>query len=150
MKMTKRNILVLSLSLVLIGAVTFSVRWIRYIDMAAFRILAQVVLNLLNGLIAWVAMKCTGMKPELDFQNKRQYGIGVAIALVLGVGIAVVPALCGFSLVGNHTDFSLRGGGAYTSSRPPALPLCRYVHRRDTESPLPLRLCRTLHLPRHR
>ena len=106
MKITKRNILVLSLSLVLIGAVTFSARFIKYIDLTALRIVAQVFLNLLNGLIAWVAMKLTDRKFAVDLKNKRQYGIGAAIALLLSVTIAVVPALCGFSLVGNHTDFS--------------------------------------------
>ena len=90
----------------LIGAVTFSVRFIKYIDLTAFRIAAQVFLNLLNGLIAWVAMKLTDRKFAVDLKNKRQYGIGAAIALLLSVTIAVVPALCGFSLVGNHTDFS--------------------------------------------
>lgn len=51
-------------------------------------------------------MKLTGMKPDIDSRNKRQYLIGGAIALALSVGIAVIPALCGFSLVGNHADFS--------------------------------------------
>jgi len=32
--------------------------------------------------------------------------IGFTIALVLSAVIAIIPALCGFSLVGEHTDFS--------------------------------------------
>lgn len=106
MKITKKNILILSLSLVLICAVTFSVRFIKNIDITAFKIIAQVFLNLLNGLIAWTAMKLTDIKFEIDFKNKHQYLIGAAIALALSVMIAIIPALCGFSLVGNHTDFS--------------------------------------------
>lgn len=106
MKMTKRNIFIFSLSLVLICAVTFSARFIKYIDITTFKIIAQVFLNLLNGLIAWMAMKLTDMKIEIDLKNKRQYLIGAAIALVLSVVIAIVPALCGFSLIGNHADFS--------------------------------------------
>lgn len=58
------------------------------------------------GLIAWIAMKLTGMQFDIDFKNGRQYLIGVALALALSVVIAIVPALCGFSLVGEHTDFS--------------------------------------------
>jgi len=106
MKITKKNIIILSLSLVLICAVTFSVRFIKYIDITALRIIAQVFLNLLNGLIAFLAMKLTGMKVGIDFKNKLQYPIGFAIALSLSIVIAVIPALCGFSLVGEHTDFS--------------------------------------------
>lgn len=63
-------------------------------------------LNLLNGIVALLAMKLTGMKIDIDFKNKRQYLIGVVIALTLSVIIAIIPALCGFSLVGNHSDFS--------------------------------------------
>ena len=46
------------------------------------------------------------MKIDLDLKNKRQYLIGAAIALALSLAIAVIPALCGFSLVGQHQDFS--------------------------------------------
>lgn len=106
MKFTRRNIVILSLSLVMICAVTFSVRFIKYIDITALKIIAQVFLNLLNGLIALIAMKLTGMKINIDLKNKRQYLIGAVIAFVLSVAIAIVPALCGFSLIGDHTDFS--------------------------------------------
>ena len=68
--------------------------------------MAYVFLNLANGLIALIAMKLTDMKIEIDFRNKNQYLIGIAIALGLSVLIAVIPALCGFSLIGNHADFS--------------------------------------------
>ena len=106
MKPTKRNIVILTLSLVLICTVTFSVRFVKYIDITAFRIIAQIALNLSNGLIAMIAMKLTNMEINFDVKNKRQYLIGIAIALVLSVVIAIVPALCGFSLIGNHTEFS--------------------------------------------
>lgn len=106
MKPTKRNIVILCCSLAMICAVTFGARFIKYIDIRVFKIAAKVVLNLLNGLIAWVAMKLAEMEVDLDLQNKRQYWIGVKIALVLSVAIAIIPAFCGFSLIGNHTDFS--------------------------------------------
>ena len=106
MKLTKRNIVILCCSLAMICAVTFSARFIKYIDIRVFKILAQVVLSLLNGLIAWIAMKLAGMKIDINLKNKHQYGIGVTISLILSVTIAIIPALCGFSLIGNHTDFS--------------------------------------------
>ena len=106
MEFTRRNIVILSFSLVMICAVTFSARFIKYIDVTALKIIAQVFLNLFNGLIALIAMKSTGMKINIDLKNKRQYLIGAVIALALSVVIAVVPALCGFSLIGDHADFS--------------------------------------------
>jgi len=106
MKLIKKNIIILCCSIAMICAVTFSARYIKYIDIAAFKIFAQVVLNLLNGIVAWIAMKLTGMTVDVDFKNKRQYLIGAAVALSLSVVIAIIPALCGFSLVGGHTDFS--------------------------------------------
>ena len=106
MKCTKRNIIVLSLSLAMICVITFSAKFVGYLDISEFRILALVLINLLNGLIALIAMKLTDMKIEISLRNKRQYLIGLAIALGLSGVIAVIPALCGFSLVGNHADFS--------------------------------------------
>ncbi len=106
MKLTKKNIVILSCSLALICAVTFSARFIKYIDITAFKIIARVFITLSNGLIALIAMKLTDMKIEIDLKSKHQYLIGIAIALGLSVVIAVIPALCGFSLIGNHTDFS--------------------------------------------
>ena len=106
MKLTKRNIVILSCSLALICAVTFSARFIKHIDITAFKIIAQVFIHLSNVLIALIAMKLTAIKIEIDLRNKHQYLIGIAIALGLSVVIAVIPALCGFSLIGNHEDFS--------------------------------------------
>lgn len=106
MKITKRNIVIFSLSLAMMCAVTFSARFIKYIDIPVFKIITKVFLNLSNGLIALIAMKLTDMKIEIDLRNKHQFLIGIAIALGLSVVIAVIPALCGFSLVGNHAEFS--------------------------------------------
>lgn len=106
MKPTKRNIVILCCSLALICVMTFSVRFLNYINMPILKITAKVVLNLLNGLIAWTGMKLAGMKADIDLKNKHQYWIGAAIALALSVVIAIIPALCGFSLIGNHADFS--------------------------------------------
>lgn len=44
------------------------------------------------------------MKINIDLKN--QYFVGISVALILSIIIAVIPALVGFSLIGNHTDFS--------------------------------------------
>ncbi len=106
MKRTKKNIIILCCSLVMILIVSFSTRFLKYIDISALKITVLIILNLLNGFIAWLAMKQTDMIVDVDFKNKRQYLIGAIIALALSVIIAVIPALCGFSLVGKHTNFS--------------------------------------------
>lgn len=106
MKRTKKNIIILCCSLVMILIVSFSTRFLKYIDISALKITVLIILNLLNGFIAWLAMKQTDMIVDVDFKNKRQYLIGAIIALALSVIIAVIPARCGFSLVGKHTNFS--------------------------------------------
>ncbi|WP_443720990.1 CPBP family glutamic-type intramembrane protease [Ruminococcus bicirculans (ex Wegman et al. 2014)] len=106
MEVKKRNIVILSLSLVMICTVTFCAKFVKYIDITALKVIVYIFLNLSNGLIALIAMKLTNMKINIAPKNKRQYLIGAAIALVLNVVIAIVPAFCGFSLIGNHMDFS--------------------------------------------
>jgi len=69
LKFTRRNIVIFSLSLAMICAVTFSARFIKYINITAFKIIAQVFINLLNGLIALIAMKLTDMKINIDLKN---------------------------------------------------------------------------------
>ena len=106
MEKTKRNVSVLCISLVCIIGVTLLAGFLKYISILWIRIAALVGMNLLNGVIALIAMKLTRMKINIDFKNKRQYVIGATIALALSVMIAIIPALCTFSLVGEHTNFS--------------------------------------------
>lgn len=106
MEKSRRNIAILCVSLVCIAGVTFCLRFLKHIDVRWLRIAALVGLNLLNGLIAFAAMKLTRMPIKLDWKNVRQYGIGALLAVALSLVIAVIPAVCGFSLVGGHSDFS--------------------------------------------
>lgn len=106
MEKTKRNIATLCISVVFMIAITFFARFVKIIDILWLRIAALVGLNLLNGVVALIAMKITRMKINIDFKNKHQIFIGAVIAITLSVFIAIIPALCGFSLVGEHTDFS--------------------------------------------
>lgn len=106
MEKKKSNIFILCASFACIVAVTFLAGLAQHIDALGLKIAALGCINLLNGLIALIAMKLTGMKIDIDFRNWRQYLIGAVIALSLSVVIAVIPALCGLSLIGARMDFS--------------------------------------------
>jgi membrane protease YdiL (CAAX protease family) len=107
MEKTKKNICILIVSIVCIAGITSLAGWIGYLSSPLLQSAAKVCLNLLNGLTAVLAMKLTGMKPEIDLRNKRQYLTGIELGLILAIFIAVIPALCGCSLVGGHIDFSI-------------------------------------------
>lgn len=98
--------MILCCSLICIAGITSLGGLLQYIDIVGLRIAAQVGIYLLIGAISFVSMKVTGMKITVNFRNKRHFLIGIAIATVLSAVIAVIPAVCGFSLVGNHRDFS--------------------------------------------
>lgn len=106
MKKAKKNITVLCCSIICIAVVTSLARYANRIDILGLKIFAFVGLNLLNGLVAFAAMKLTKMEIRIDLKNGRQYLIGAAIAVALSILVSIIPALCGFSLVGEHTDFS--------------------------------------------
>lgn len=106
MENIKRNILILCSSLIGIGTVTFLARFLKYIDILWLKILAKVFLNLMNGAIAYISMKLMKMQIQINLKNKKQYLIGAGMALALSGAIAIIPSLCGVSLVGNHMDFS--------------------------------------------
>lgn len=69
-------------------------------------ILLLVLVNLCNAGTAAAAMKITGMKLNPDFRNIKQYGIGILIAAGLTLIFGLIPVWCGFSLVGEHKDFT--------------------------------------------
>ena len=104
--MKKKKALVLILSIILITGITFLGGLSMSVEPIWLKSLLLVFINLCNGIVAVVAMKITDMKPELDIKNIKQYGIGIIIALALSLTIAFIPAICRFSLVGSHKDFS--------------------------------------------
>ena len=99
--------MILIASIICIFGITSLAGLINYIASPVLQNAARVGLNVLNALTAFAAMKLTGMKIEIDLKNKRQYPIGIGIALILSAVIAFIPTLCGFSLVGTHIDFSM-------------------------------------------
>ena len=107
MDAAKRKITtVLILSLLLIAGFTFLGGLCYSVERTWLKILLLVLVYYADAAVAMIAIKITGVKPEFDLKNVKQYGIGAAIAIILSLAIAVVPALCGFSLVGQHSDFS--------------------------------------------
>jgi membrane protease YdiL (CAAX protease family) len=106
MEKTKKNILILVISILCIAGITSLAGLVGYISSSVLQNAAKICLNLLNGLVAVIAMRLTGMKPEIDFKNRRQYLTGIVIGLVLGLAIAVIPSMFGLMLVGPHIDFS--------------------------------------------
>lgn len=102
----RKRAAILIVSLLLITGFTFLGGLCYSVERTWLKILLLVLVNYANAAVALIAMKITGVKPEFDLKNVRQYGIGVAIAIILSLLIAFIPALCGFSLVGQHSDFS--------------------------------------------
>ena len=100
------NILILFISLALIFGSACLVSLINTIDYVWLRLAAFIAVNYLNGFIAYAAMKGMKRKAEIDLTNKRQYLAGCCIGLALALLIAVIPALCGYSLIGMHRDWS--------------------------------------------
>ena len=101
----KKKMIVLVFTILLITGVTGIASVFRPESKAGKGILLS-VLNLINAGIAYAAMKRTDMKLDLDVKNKKQYLVGFCIAYDLTIAIAILPALCGYSLVGGHREFS--------------------------------------------
>lgn len=106
MKEKNKNIWLLAASIVLICAVTYCAGFVQYINIYALRITVLVGMNLLNGLIALLSIRFMGLKFSIDFKEKKQYIIGIWIALALSFVIVFIPALFNISLSGEHQDFS--------------------------------------------
>ena len=49
----------------------------------------------------------TGIKIGIELKNYLQFVIGLGIALVLSLSLAFIPAWCGHSLVGAHTNYDI-------------------------------------------
>ena len=106
--MMKRNkkVFVLIAAVLLMVVFTFSVRFLKFLPSGGLRIAGLVGLNLLNGAVALVALRLSGLKLRLECRNWRQYAVGVALAMILSLCIAVIPSFFGLYLVGEGTALS--------------------------------------------
>ena len=101
-----KKVITLIVSLLLIALVTFSSGFINLIPNLVWRIALGVLANLLNGAIAFVAIKITKIEIGLDLKNWKSYLIGFVIAAALCFVIGVVPTFFGVSFAGQHTPFT--------------------------------------------
>ena len=103
----KKKIIILVVTTILIFVFTFLGGLNIYIDNLILKRLFVIFINLLNGATAFVAIKLTGVKIGVELKNFWQYLIGLGIALTLSLFIAFIPAWCGHSLVGVHTNYDI-------------------------------------------
>lgn len=107
MLITKKNVLTLLCSAFLIAGITFSAWLIPLIPQSWLRTAAKVSLTLLNGAVALVALRTSGIPFRLEFRSWKPYALGLLLALLLSLVIAVIPSLFGVYFVGLPTEFSL-------------------------------------------
>ena len=103
----KKKIIILVVTTTLIFVFTFLGGLNPFNDNLILRRLYSVSMNLLNGVTAFIAIKLTGVKIGIELKNFWQYLIGLGIALTLSLFIAFIPAWCGHSLVGVHTNYDI-------------------------------------------
>ena len=103
----KKKIIVLVVTTILIFVFTFLGGLNPFNDNLILRRLYSVSMNLLNVVTAFIAIKLTGVKIGVELKNFWQYLIGLGIALTLSLFIAFIPAWCGHSLVGVHTNYDI-------------------------------------------
>ena len=103
----KKKIIILVVTTILIFVFTFLGGLNPFNDNLILRRLYSVSMNLLNGVTAFVAIKLTGVKIGVEIKNFWQYLIGLGVALTLSLLIAFIPAWCGHSLVGGHTNYDI-------------------------------------------
>ena len=103
----KKKIIILVVTTILIFVFTFLGGLNPFNDNLILRRLYSVSMNLLNGVTAFVAIKLTGVKIGVELKNFWQYLIGLGVALTLSLFIAFIPAWCGHSLVGGHTNYDI-------------------------------------------
>ena len=96
----RKKVIILIISVIFVYSMTFLGGLCNSIDMIGLQILFKVLVNLLNGAFVLLAMKLTSMKIELDIRNKKQYLIGICIAVLLGILMSLTP------FVGPHIEFS--------------------------------------------
>lgn len=102
---TYKKYIILFIEILIIVGLTFSSWLIPSISILSLRLIVRIILNLLIGLSGYIAIKMSNIEIDFEWSKYKQFIIGALIALVLSIIVAWIPALCGFSLVGNHIDF---------------------------------------------
>ena len=102
----KKKIIVLIASILLISGLTYLGGILLTINNQTLKVILNILINLLNGVVALIAMKLTNIKLNLNFKEKKQYLIGISIGLILSTCIIYIPLLFGINFVGPHETYS--------------------------------------------
>ena len=102
----KKKIITLLIVILIVTGITFLAGIIK-VDSITLRRIINIGLNLLNGLTAFIAIKLTGIKIDIELKNFKQYLIGLIVAILLSLNFAFMPTLLGLNMVGNHVDFNI-------------------------------------------
>ena len=104
----KKKIVILVITTAVIVGITFlGGILVPSIENIVLRRIASISFNLCNAVVAFIAIKLTGIKIGIELKNYLQFVIGLGIALTLSLCLAFIPAWCGHSLVGQHLDYNL-------------------------------------------
>ncbi|MBO4478832.1 MAG: CPBP family intramembrane metalloprotease [Clostridia bacterium] len=103
----KRNSVILLVETIVIIGLTFLSKLTFSIKILSLRIGTNVAVYLLLALSAIIAIKLSGVKVDFFWKNSKQFAVGGGVALILSLCLAWIPALCRFSLVGAHINFTL-------------------------------------------
>lgn len=103
----KKKVIILITSILLAVGCLVGGLYAAKIEIVWLRLTLNIICNLLIGLIAYIAIKLSGMKIDFEWKNYKQYLIGILICIILSFCIAWLPALLGYSLVGSKTNFVL-------------------------------------------
>lgn len=104
---TRKRLVILTAVMAAVLGLTFVARLIALVETVWLNRLLKCTLYAVMAVPALVGMKLSGVKikKQLDFANGKQYLWALAVFAVLSVTIAVLPALFGTSLIGQHAEF---------------------------------------------
>ena len=104
---TGRKLVILAVVMAACVGLTFSGGLLALIEITWLKRLLNCAVYALLSVPAIIGMKLSGIsiKKQLDFANAKQYLWALAVFAFLSLSIAVLPALFGTSLIGQHADF---------------------------------------------
>lgn len=108
---SKSSVIVFFGALAIILGLTFLMWVIKPIDTYAIRLCLTLLVIVAYTAVAVAAMFLTGQQKELLPTKRKlwlQILIGIGIAAVLCFFIGILPILCGTSLIGSHSDASVK------------------------------------------
>ena len=105
--MKKKIVILVITTAVIIGITFLGGILVPSINNVILKRIASISFNLCNAVVAFVAIKLTGIKIGIELKNYLQFVIGLGIALTLSLCLAFIPAWCGHSLVGVHANYDI-------------------------------------------